>query len=97
MLAKDRDARFATAREVADELAACERELSAAVLDAPAAAVPEEIEETARLLAADAAAHAETDAAGGVEHADAGHAGGCARRRRGCRPLRGRVAARRRR
>ena len=49
MLAKDRDARFATAREVADELAACERELTAAVLNAPAAALPEEIEETVRL------------------------------------------------
>ena len=49
MLAKDRDARFATAREVADEIAACERELSKAMLDSPAAALPEELEETARL------------------------------------------------
>jgi hypothetical protein len=49
MLAKDRDARFATAREVVDEIAACERELSKAMLDSPAAALPEELEETARL------------------------------------------------
>jgi hypothetical protein len=49
MLAKDRDARFATAREVADELAACERELPAAVLASPAAALPEELEETRQL------------------------------------------------
>ncbi|HET9765386.1 MAG TPA: serine/threonine-protein kinase, partial [Thermoanaerobaculia bacterium] len=51
MLAKDRDARFATAQEVADELAACERELPAAVLNAPAAAIPEELEETRQLPA----------------------------------------------
>ena len=49
MLAKDRDARFATAREVADELAACERELPAAVLATPAAAMPDELEETRHL------------------------------------------------
>ncbi|HXT50814.1 MAG TPA: serine/threonine-protein kinase, partial [Thermoanaerobaculia bacterium] len=49
MLCKDRDERFATAREVADELAACERELPAAVLASPAAAMPEELEETRQL------------------------------------------------
>src|SRR5262245_42909739 len=49
MLCKDRDGRFATAREVADELAACERELTPAELAAPASPMPEDLEETFRL------------------------------------------------
>jgi hypothetical protein len=49
LLAKERDQRFASARELADELAACERELPRALLDGPAVVVPHEDEPTARL------------------------------------------------
>ncbi len=49
MLQKDRDARFATAREVADELSACEREVPPELLAGPAAPFVDELGETARL------------------------------------------------
>jgi serine/threonine-protein kinase len=49
LLAKERDQRFGSARELADELAACERELPRALLDGPAVVVPHEDEPTARL------------------------------------------------
>jgi outer membrane biosynthesis protein TonB len=43
LLSKDRDQRFASGRELADELAACERELSPEILATPAAALPDEM------------------------------------------------------
>ena len=49
LLAKERDQRFANARELADELAACERELPRELLDAPAAVSPDENQATTRL------------------------------------------------
>ncbi|MFN7943157.1 MAG: protein kinase [Thermoanaerobaculia bacterium] len=49
MLAKDRDQRFATARDLADEVAAIERESPAPVLARPAAPTGEDLQQTRRL------------------------------------------------
>jgi len=49
MLHKNRDERFATAREVADEIAACERELAPLRLAAAARPATEELEATRKL------------------------------------------------
>src|SRR5688500_1475917 len=49
LLAKERDQRFASARELADELAACERELLPKLLDGPAVMTTDEQQATTRL------------------------------------------------
>jgi hypothetical protein len=49
LLQKDREQRFASGRELADELAACERELPPEVLASPAAVVPDEMGDTVRM------------------------------------------------
>ena len=56
LLSKERDQRFASGRELADELAACERELPREVLESPAAAVPDEMGDTVRMASTGAAA-----------------------------------------
>ncbi|HVS01836.1 MAG TPA: serine/threonine-protein kinase, partial [Thermoanaerobaculia bacterium] len=58
LLAKERDARFATAAELAEELAGCERELSEGVLDGTAAPPAEDMDDTVRLGSGSAAAAA---------------------------------------
>jgi hypothetical protein len=56
LLQKDREQRFASGRELADEIAACERELPRDVLDCPAAVVPGELGDTVRMSSSGASA-----------------------------------------
>ena len=49
LLAKERDQRFANARELADELAACERELPRELLNGPAVMTTDEQQATTRM------------------------------------------------
>jgi len=62
MLAKDRDLRFASAAEVAREIAACERELAPAQLAAAAVPDGESLEATRRMAGAPAAPDSATAA-----------------------------------